>query len=84
VVAINSITGWSISSATRTTSRRKVERLEYDPNRSAHIALLLYADGERRYIIAPRDVEVGALSDVGSGCADQAGQCVAIAQCSGR
>ena len=31
----------------------KVERLEYDPNRSAHIALLLYADGERRYIIAP-------------------------------
>ncbi len=38
----------------------KVERLEYDPNRSAHIALLLYADGERRYIIAPRDVSVGA------------------------
>ncbi len=38
----------------------KVERLEYDPNRSAHIALLLYADGERRYIIAPRDVGVGA------------------------
>lgn len=37
----------------------KVERLEYDPNRSAHIALLLYADGERRYIIAPRDVSVG-------------------------
>jgi large subunit ribosomal protein L2 len=38
----------------------KVERLEYDPNRSAHIALVLYADGERRYIIAPRDVTVGA------------------------
>ncbi len=38
----------------------KVERLEYDPNRSAHIALLLYADGERRYIIAPRDVSAGA------------------------
>ncbi len=37
----------------------KVERLEYDPNRSAHIALLLYADGERRYIIAPRDVAIG-------------------------
>jgi large subunit ribosomal protein L2 len=31
----------------------KVERLEYDPNRTAHIALLCYADGERRYIIAP-------------------------------
>ncbi|MDG4606347.1 MAG: 50S ribosomal protein L2 [Candidatus Contendobacter sp.] len=38
----------------------KVERLEYDPNRTAHIALLLYADGERRYIIAPRDVSAGA------------------------
>jgi len=37
----------------------KVERLEYDPNRSAHLALLLYADGERRYIIAPRGVAVG-------------------------
>ena len=38
----------------------KVERLEYDPNRSAHIALLLYADGERRYIIAPKGVKIGS------------------------
>ena len=38
----------------------KVERLEYDPNRSANIALVLYADGERRYIIAPKGVEVGS------------------------
>jgi large subunit ribosomal protein L2 len=38
----------------------KVERIEYDPNRTAHIALLCYADGERRYIIAPRGLEVGA------------------------
>src|SRR3989339_1776182 len=37
----------------------KVERIEYDPNRSAHLALLCYVDGERRYIIAPRGVEVG-------------------------
>ena len=37
----------------------RVERLEYDPNRTAHIALLCYADGERRYIIAPRGVAVG-------------------------
>ena len=37
----------------------KVERLEYDPNRSAHIALLCYADGERRYIIAPRGLNAG-------------------------
>src|SRR5439155_22540258 len=38
----------------------KVERLEYDPNRSAHLALLLYADGERRYVIAPKGIGVGA------------------------
>jgi large subunit ribosomal protein L2 len=38
----------------------KVERLEYDPNRSAHLALLVYADGERRYIIAPKGVQAGA------------------------
>ena len=37
----------------------KVERLEYDPNRSAHLALLCYVDGERRYIIAPKGVAVG-------------------------
>jgi large subunit ribosomal protein L2 len=37
----------------------QVERLEYDPNRTAHIALLCYADGERRYIIAPKGVAVG-------------------------
>jgi large subunit ribosomal protein L2 len=38
----------------------KVERLEYDPNRSAHLALLCYADGERRYIIAPKGLSAGA------------------------
>jgi large subunit ribosomal protein L2 len=37
-----------------------VERLEYDPNRTAHIALIRYKDGERRYIIAPKGLEVGA------------------------
>jgi large subunit ribosomal protein L2 len=36
-----------------------VERVEYDPNRTAHIALVKYADGERRYIIAPKGVEPG-------------------------
>src|SRR3990167_8584731 len=35
----------------------RIEHLEYDPNRSANIALVLYADGERRYIIAPKGVE---------------------------
>jgi large subunit ribosomal protein L2 len=37
----------------------KVERLEHDPNRSAHLALLLYIDGERRYVLAPKGVAVG-------------------------
>jgi large subunit ribosomal protein L2 len=37
----------------------RVERLEYDPNRSANLALLCYADGERRYIIAPKGVSAG-------------------------
>ncbi len=36
-----------------------VERIEYDPNRSAHLALLCYVDGERKYIIAPKGIEVG-------------------------
>jgi large subunit ribosomal protein L2 len=37
----------------------RVERVEYDPNRSAHLALLCYADGERRYIVAPKGVSAG-------------------------
>ncbi len=37
----------------------KVERIEYDPNRSAHIALVLYKDGERRYILAPKGLKAG-------------------------
>jgi large subunit ribosomal protein L2 len=45
----------------------KVERIEYDPNRSAHIALLLYADGERRYILAPKGVQAGDEIHNGSG-----------------
>ena len=44
----------------------KVERIEYDPNRTAHIALVVYADGERRYHIAPRNLEVGASIVSGS------------------
>lgn len=37
----------------------RVERIEYDPNRSAHLALLLYSDGERRYVIAPKGLSAG-------------------------
>ena len=44
----------------------KIERLEYDPNRSANLALLCYADGERRYIVAPKGVAVGTQVISGS------------------
>jgi len=39
----------------------RVERLEYDPNRSSHIALVLYADGERRYVLASKGMEAGTV-----------------------
>ena len=44
----------------------KVESIQYDPNRSANIALLLYADGERKYILAPKGLDVGAKVQSGS------------------
>jgi large subunit ribosomal protein L2 len=43
----------------------RVERIEYDPNRSANIALLVYADGERRYIIAPKGLVAGQKVESG-------------------
>ena len=51
----------------------RVERIEYDPNRSAHLALLLYADGERRYILAPKGIAVGAQLHSGSEAPIKAG-----------
>ena len=39
----------------------RVTSIEYDPNRSANIALLTYKDGEKRYIIAPKDLKVGMI-----------------------
>jgi large subunit ribosomal protein L2 len=56
----------------------KVERLEYDPNRSAHLALLCYADGERRYIIAPRGVQVGAQLVNGAEAPIKVGNCLPL------
>lgn len=56
----------------------KVERLEYDPNRSAHLALLLYVDGERRYIIAPRGVAVGAQLMSGAEAPIRPGNCLPL------
>jgi len=59
VVVTSSYIVWWISSAYKDGVPAVVERLEYDPNRSANIALLKYADGERRYIIAPKGLKVG-------------------------
>ena len=56
----------------------KVERIEYDPNRSAHIALVCYADGERRYIIAPRGVEPGTMLLSGAEAPIKAGNTLPI------
>jgi large subunit ribosomal protein L2 len=56
----------------------KVERLEYDPNRTAHIALLLFADGERRYIIAPRGVQAGEVLQSGSAAPIKTGNCLPL------
>ncbi|ACR12745.1 50S ribosomal protein L2 [Teredinibacter turnerae] len=51
----------------------KVERLEYDPNRTAHIALVCYADGERRYIIAPKGLKAGDFIESGDASAIKVG-----------
>ena len=56
----------------------EVERLEYDPNRSAHIALLKYADGERRYIIAPKGISAGDMLSSGVNVAIKAGNCLPL------
>jgi len=56
----------------------KVERLEYDPNRSAHLALLCYADGERRYILSPRGVTRGAVLMSGAEAPIRAGNTLPI------
>lgn len=56
----------------------KVERIEYDPNRSANIALLCYADGLRSYIIAPKGVQVGAQLISGAEAPIKAGNALPI------
>jgi large subunit ribosomal protein L2 len=55
-----------------------VERIEYDPNRSAHIALVLYADGERRYIIAPKGISAGDKLNSGPAAPIKTGNCLPI------
>jgi large subunit ribosomal protein L2 len=55
-----------------------VERIEYDPNRTAHIALIAYADGERAYILAPRGVVPGQVVQSGIDAPIRAGNCLPI------
>ena len=55
-----------------------VERLEYDPNRSCYIALVLYKDGERRYIVAPKDVKAGTEIMSGVNAAIKPGNCLPL------
>lgn len=56
----------------------KVSAIEYDPNRSARIALLVYADGEKRYILAPLDVKVGDILETGSNADIKPGNCMPL------
>ena len=62
----------------------KVAHIEYDPNRTARIALLHFADGEKRYIIAPNGLRQGADVEAGEGADIKAGQQPAAAQHPGR
>ena len=56
----------------------RVERLEYDPNRSANLALVCYADGERRYIVAPKGVKAGDQLMNGAEASIKAGNCLPL------
>lgn len=55
-----------------------VKTIEYDPNRTAFIALLAYADGEKRYIIAPQGIEVGATVISGDNVAPEVGNALLL------
>jgi len=57
-----------------------VKTIEYDPNRSARIALIHYADGEKRYILAPDGLKVGARVMSGPGAAPTVGNCLPLAE----
>jgi large subunit ribosomal protein L2 len=56
----------------------KVERIEYDPNRNAYIALVLYADGERRYIVAPKNLNIGDPIESGPEADIKVGNCLPL------
>ena len=58
----------------------KVERVEYDPNRTANIALVVYEDGERRYILAPHGLKVGDRIEQGPGADIRVGNAMPLAE----
>jgi len=57
-----------------------VNAIEYDPNRTAFIALLFYADGEKRYILAPKGLEVGMTVLSGTGVVPEVGNAMALSE----
>jgi large subunit ribosomal protein L2 len=57
----------------------RVAQIEYDPNRSAYIALINYVDGEKRYILAPARLKVGAMVESGPGADIRVGNCLPLA-----
>ncbi len=57
-----------------------VKTIEYDPNRSARIAKVVYKDGEKRYIIAPEGLKVGQVIESGSGIAPEIGNTLPLAE----
>ncbi|MBK8429131.1 MAG: 50S ribosomal protein L2 [Lewinellaceae bacterium] len=57
-----------------------VQSIQYDPNRSAYIALVQYADGEKLYILAPKGLEVGQVVHSGRGATPDTGNCLYLAE----
>ena len=60
--------------------KAEVLTIEYDPNRSARIALVQYADGEKSYILAPAGLQVGQTVESGSGVAPEVGNCLPLSE----
>ncbi|MFO7903551.1 MAG: 50S ribosomal protein L2, partial [Pirellulaceae bacterium] len=58
----------------------RVASVQYDPNRSARIALLNYVDGEKRYILAPEGLEVGAMLESGAEAPPTVGNCLPLSR----
>lgn len=56
----------------------RIERIEYDPNRTAYLALVVYADGERRYILAAQGISIGSTVISGAEAAVKPGNCLPI------